>query len=74
VAFTTNRNGCQLCFYKSFFAAVSVVALVAFSALTLLVGRQEGHPACKNHGDGAGGTGLSGWSGAQPDGQCVCLC
>jgi len=25
-------------------------ALVAFSALTLLVGRQEGHPACKNHG------------------------
>jgi len=22
--------------------------LVAFSALTLLVGRQEGHPACKN--------------------------
>ena len=23
-------------------------ALVAFSALTLLVGRQEGHPACKN--------------------------
>jgi len=21
---------------------------VAFSALTLLVGRQEGHPACKN--------------------------
>jgi len=23
---------------------------VAFSALTLLVGRQEGHPACKNMG------------------------
>ena len=22
--------------------------LVAFSALTLLVGQQEGHPACKN--------------------------
>ena len=22
--------------------------IVAFSALTLLVGRQEGHPACKN--------------------------
>jgi len=21
---------------------------IAFSALTLLVGRQEGHPACKN--------------------------
>jgi len=25
-------------------------ALVAFSALTLLVGRQEGHPACKKYG------------------------
>ena len=24
--------------------------LVAFSALTLLVGRQEGHPACKKMG------------------------
>jgi len=24
------------------------IFLVAFSALTLLVGRQEGHPACKN--------------------------
>jgi len=22
--------------------------VIAFSALTLLVGRQEGHPACKN--------------------------
>jgi len=26
----------------------------AFSALTLLVGRQEGHPACKKLGWGAG--------------------
>ena len=24
--------------------------LVAFGALTLLVGRQEGHPACKKYG------------------------
>jgi len=24
------------------------VVVVAFSALTLLTGRQEGHPACKN--------------------------
>jgi len=24
------------------------LTLYAFSALTLLVGRQEGHPACKN--------------------------
>jgi len=27
----------------------------AFSALTLLVGRQEGHPACKKYGHGGGG-------------------
>ena len=25
----------------------TICALIAFSALTLLVGRQEGHPACK---------------------------
>jgi len=30
---------------------------VAFSALTLLVGRQEGHPACKNLGGGCWGGG-----------------
>jgi len=30
-------------------------APVAFSALTLLVGRQEGHLACKKWGDGGGG-------------------
>ena len=30
-----------------------IYALIyAFSALTVLVGRQEGHPACKNMGDG----------------------
>jgi len=29
--------------------SVDSVALSAFSALTLLVGRQEGHPACKKH-------------------------
>ena len=27
----------------------------AFSALTLLAGRQEGHPARKKYGDGGGG-------------------
>jgi len=27
--------------------AIVIVAIVAFSALTLLVGRQEGQPACK---------------------------
>ena len=30
----------------------------AFSALTLLVGRQEGHPACKKHKSGAWGAGV----------------
>jgi len=29
------------------FFAVLLVLVLAFSALTLLVGRQEGHPACK---------------------------
>jgi len=43
-------------------------------ALTLLVGQQEGHPACKNGGMVEVGIGRSGWSGAQLDGQCVCLC
>jgi len=32
-----------------------VLHVFAFSALTLLVGRQEWHPACKNMGDGGGG-------------------
>jgi len=33
----------------------------AFSALTLLAGRQEGHPACKKLGGGVLAW-LSGWS------------
>jgi len=43
--------------------------IVAFSALTLLVRWQEGHPACKKWGDGGGGHWLvrvewrpAGWS------------
>jgi len=28
---------------------------VTYGALTLLVGRQEGHPTCKQWGDGGGG-------------------
>jgi len=49
--------------------------LVAFSALILLVGRQEGHPACKKYGGMVEvDTGWSGWGGARLDGQCVCLC
>jgi len=51
------------------------VSSVAFSALKLLVGRQEGHLACKKYGGMVEvGTGWYGWSGAQPDGQRVCLC
>jgi len=32
--------------------------VTAFSALTLLVGRQEGHPACKKQSGGPWGTGM----------------
>jgi len=47
-------------------------ALVAFSALTLLVRRQEGHPARKKYGDGGGGHWLvrMEW---RPAGWSVCL-
>ena len=47
-------------------------ALVAFSALTLLVGQQEGHPACKNMGNGGIGHWLirMEW---RPSGWLVCL-
>jgi len=31
---------------------ITVTKHVSFSALTLLVGRQEGHPACKTSGVG----------------------
>jgi len=34
---------------------MSILAKFAFSALTLLVEQQEGHPACKKWGDGGGG-------------------
>ena len=48
-----------------------IFADIAFSALTLLVGRQEGHPACKT---------LSGGAHPGSPGQravkrvCVCVC
>jgi len=42
------------------FSVSEIVARLAFSALTLFVGRQEGHPACKK---------LSGWGA----GVVVCL-
>ena len=46
--------------------------LIAFSALTLLVGRQEGHPACKKWRNGGGGHWLvrMEW---RPSGWSVCL-
>ena len=39
---------------KMFFSKLATVpsVLCAFSALTLLVGRQEGHPACKKQSGG----------------------
>jgi len=33
--------------YKDAFIVQQLASVSAFSALTLLVGRQEGHPACK---------------------------
>jgi len=50
------------------------LSYVAFSALILLVGWQEGHPDCKKWGMVEVGTAQTGWSVAQPDGRCVCLC
>ena len=48
--------------------------LCAFSALTLFVGWQEGHAACKKWGVGGGGHWLVRMEWRQPDGRCVCLC
>jgi len=42
------------------------MVLIAFSALTVLIGRQERHLACKKYGEDGGG--------GQPDGWCACLC
>jgi len=42
--------------------------IVTFSALTLLVGQQEGHPACKKMEL------WWRWAPVRLDGLCVCLC
>jgi len=42
------RSGQQFCHNVNLFTS-------AFSALMLLVGRQEGHPACKKLGTGSPG-------------------
>jgi len=47
---------------------LSVVRVGAFSDLTLLVGRQEGHPACKKLSGGVLAW-LSVWSEVQ---TCIC--
>ena len=38
---------CKLLYYEAQIVLYSMQKLFAFSALTLLVGRQEGHPICK---------------------------
>jgi len=47
-----NQNKCSKQYDKRHFSATHaffthICPVVAFSALTLLVGQQEGHPACK---------------------------
>ena len=37
---------------RDYCMSMETIVCFAFSALTLLVGRQEGHPACKNLGVG----------------------
>jgi len=50
-AFKYGKAHCQHCLFLLFNMQcendVSVVVVCVFSALMLLVGRQEGHPACK---------------------------
>jgi len=48
--------------------ALVFVCLVAFSALTLLVGRQEGHPACIKLSGG-----LLAWLSVWSEVQIVCI-
>jgi len=67
---STNEQYVPDVFYK-----VPTVRSYCLLALTLLVGRQEEHPACKKWEDGGGGHWLvrmewrlAGWS------VCICLC
>jgi len=57
------------CIVVNLVICINLGLLYAFSALTLLVGWQEGHPACKKWGDGGDGHWLvrmewrqAGWS------------
>jgi len=57
---------CALFLFKSVkFQVSNIEHAVAFSALMLLVGRQEGHPACKKQSGGVL-VWLSVWSKAMP--------
>jgi len=50
-AVATATNFCQFCpqkYIEHVFFCGFIYRTDAFSALTLLDGRQEGHPACKN--------------------------
>ena len=44
---TATNLRCSRIFNDELVANISLSSYEAFSALTLLVGRQEGHPACK---------------------------
>jgi len=50
--YTVRQKRNQFSFVRIYFCAFVLLCVSAFSALTLLVGRQEGHPACKklSHG------------------------
>ena len=55
---------CRFCWFSRTYC----IRTIAFSALTLLVGRQEGHPACKKLSGGVLAW-LSVWSEVQ---TCIC--
>ena len=45
---SNNNNKCIHCYYYTHIVIIIFYLFSSFSALTLLVGWQEGHPACKN--------------------------
>jgi len=48
LVFCSNFVLCRLCNITTSFCEINNSNTNAFNALTMLVGRQEGHPACKN--------------------------
>jgi len=65
-----HRNVCELWIFGSYWFNVQRMPVdIAFSALALLVGRQEGHPACKKQSGGVLAW-LSVWSEVQ---TCIWL-